>query len=317
MNLSTIIYALAFATVSSSGAWPQAPAPSGAPGPDWAVPEVVVRAPAPRLWKLTRGASTVYVLGVVEPLPKGQAWNIAQVTGILSRADRLIVRPYATVGLLGGFQALRRAHLPGGQSLDDELSPELREQLHGTLVRLGRDPKSLNHYKAAWAALDLERGLRDAGKLTDAEPGDTLLRIAHQKRVPIKEAGRYDGSVMLKQYANIPEDQGRELLQRAVLAVEHQLDAATTIGHAWAVGDLRTLRRVEGPSASLSTLLKAASAGQAFSVRADEDIVVAIDAALSQTGVSVTAFQLDGFARRGGAIDRLRTQGVVVTEPTE
>ena len=306
--------ALALAAFAASGAGAQAPA---AAGPEWAVPEIVVRAAAPRLWKLTRGASTVYVLGVVEPLPKGQAWNTAQVAGILSRADRLIVRPYATVGLFGGFQALRQAHLPGGRHLDDELPPSLRDRLHAVLVRLRRDPKRLDGDGAAWAALTLERTLRDGGKLTDAEPGDTLRKLARARRVPIKEAGHYDGSAMLKQYAALPEDKGRELLERAVLAVEHQLDAAPAIGHAWAVGDLRTLRRVEGPDASLSVLLKAAAAGQAFGARANQDIVAAIDAALADSGVSVTAFPLNGFARRGGAIDQLRAQGVTITEPVE
>ena len=163
----------------------------------------------------------------------------------------------------------------------------------------------------------LERALRDGGGLTDAEPGDTLLKLARANRVRVKEAGHYDGSAMLKQYVDLPENQGLELLERAMLAVEHQLDAAPAIGHAWAVGDLRTLRRIEGPNASPATLLRAATAGQALGLRADDDNVTAINAALAETGESIAAFPLDGFAGRGGAIDRLRAQGVVVTEPGE
>lgn len=316
MRFWVILGLLAFTNMFSTSAGAQEAKPTIS-APEWAVPEIVVRAPAPRLWKLTRGTSTVYVLGVVEPLPKGQAWNSAQVAGIIGRADRVIISPYTTVGFFAGFQAFRQAHLPGRQRLDDELTPEMRGRLHAVLTRLGRNPENLDHCKAAWAALLLEHDLRDAGKLTDAEPVDTLRQIARQRRVRIVEAGHYDGAAMLKQYVNLPEQKGLELLSGAVDVVEHQLSAAPEIGHAWAIGDLHALHRVEGPSASLISLLKATEIGKALSSRSEDDIVDAINTALAGHGLSVTTASLDDFARRGGAIERLRAQGVVITEPLE
>lgn len=212
---------------------------------------------------------------------------------------------------------MQQARQPRGRALADETPAALQARLRAVLGRLGRKPNSLDGYKASWAALDLLRNLRSFGPVTDAEPLGTLERLAKERHVPVKPSARYDALPMLKEFATLPEEQGLILLDRAVSAAEHQLERAQAIGRAWARGNLKVLREEEGPSARLSSLLKAAPAAQTIAARADEDIVAAIDAALALPGSSVAEFDLNSFARRGEAIEKLRAQGVEITEPAD
>jgi uncharacterized protein YbaP (TraB family) len=291
--------------------------PDSAESSGWSVPEVVVRAPAPRLWKLTKGNATVYVLGSVEPLPKGLSWNSAQVGRILSGADRLLTPPVGTVGTFGAIGALTASHLPGGRTLDQSLPPDLASRLRAVLVRLNRNPDSLQTYKLGWAALDLERAVRSSGQFTDDEPVETLTRLAREKKVTIRDMGRYDVTPVLKQLENLPDEEGVAALRLAVGSAEHELDNGADIGRAWADGNLRNLRRAQGPDASMAALIKVTPLGQYWAVRAEADALKSIDGALEQPGVSVTTMGINQFAKAGGLIDKLRAQGVQVTEPAE
>jgi len=292
-------------------------APVSSDSSAWSVPEVVVRAPAPRLWKLTKGNATVYVLGSVEPLPKGLIWNSGQVGRILSGANRLLTPPVGTVGAFGAIEALTASHLPGGRTLDQDLPPDLATRLRAVLVRLNRNQDSLNTYKPGWAALDLERSVRRSGDVTEDEPVETLKRLAREKKVTVREMGRYDVTPVLKQLENLPDQEGVAALKLAVESAEHQLDNGAKIGRAWADGNLHDLRRAQGPDATMAALIEVTPLGKAWAARAEQDALKSIDAALELPGVSVTVMGINQFAKTGGLIDQLRAQGVQVTEPAE
>jgi hypothetical protein len=218
---------------------------------------------------------------------------------------------------MGAIEAMTASHLPGGRTLDRELPPDLTARLQAVLMRLNRKPDSLQTYKPGWAALDLERAYRRSAQVTDDEPMETLKRLAREKKAPIIEMGRYDITPVLKQLENLPDEEGMAALRLAVDSVEHQLDNSAAIGRAWADGNLHDLRRAQGPDASLVALIKITPSGKAWAARAEDDELKAIDAALDLPGVSVTAFSVNQFARTGGLIDKLRAQGVQVTEPAE
>jgi uncharacterized protein YbaP (TraB family) len=297
--------------------------PATAPQPTtdspWAVQEVVVRAPATRLWKLSKGGSTVYVLGTVEPLQRGLAWNRAPLERIMGKANRLIIPPYASASLFGVIGADFQGLLPHGQSLDAELPDDLRERLHAVLSRIGQRPQAFNRNKAGMAAFHLNMRFRASSWVTAREPMDTLRQLAAHKRVPVQEAAHYDAAPMLKELTTVPEDRGILLLRRAVDATEYQLSHTSEISAAWARGDLHALRETLGPDATPVGVLQrgAVNTTRAFNANSDRDAAAAIEAALALPGVSVTFFDLRAFAVKGGLIDRLRAEGVEVTEPEE
>jgi len=278
----------------------------------WAVPEVVVQASAPRFWKLTRAGRTVYVLGIINPMPKQLPWNTAPVGRVLAKVDRLILPPTLT-----GTLALGETHLSGGRLLDDELPADLRGRLQSLLQRLGRNPNSLQHDKAAWAAIELESDLRTAGPVTGREPLNTLRHLAHDHHVQEMAGPHHDVAPAVREYLAQPEDKGVEILAAAVKAVENQLDHHEQIGKAWASGNLHDLGVFGGQDAGMLTLLESTQSGAAIGAQADRDVVAAVEAAMQLPGASIMILDLKAFARREGVVDALRGKGVDVEEQTD
>ena len=102
---------------------------------------MVVHLPAPRIWKVTHGASTLYIVGRIGLLPSGVQWNKAPIEKIMDHADRFIVPSYVT---MSGIGELWGRYLPLGRELDDELSDiPARSWTHSSNVCTARPEASI------------------------------------------------------------------------------------------------------------------------------------------------------------------------------
>lgn len=305
----------AAALAGAGGALAQSSENSGEP--EWRVTELVVVAPAPRLWKLTKGQSTVWVLGSIGLMPKNLKWNTAPVEHAIAGVNEVLLPPEGSVGLIQAVGAIRRSHLPHGEILDEQLSSELRTAYHEALSRLGRDPAKYQHEKPAWAALMLEVDLAHAASLTNAEPESTVKRLARDHRVRTTRIAAYNGGRMLDELVGLSDEQGRAALEVAVHGADFALDHASIAGHAWAAGQLKEVRANLSPDSAPSGLLWRTEKFKALEARAVDDTVSVVSAALSRPGSTFAILPLSLLARRDGALDRLRQQGVTVAEPQE
>lgn len=284
--------------------------------PTWSTaPEVVVTAGGPRLWKLERGGGTVWVLGYVEPMAKGQAWSTARVEGVIARCDRVLLAPTGSVGLLQALGALRRSHLPRGRTLDGQLTPELKSAYAAALARLGRDPAAYQHEKPVWAALVLQLDISGAKGLSYAEPEAAVRRLARSHHVPDSRMGAYRAGSVLQELLALPDAQGRAALADSVRGADFALDHAAAAGRAWAAGRLAAVRENLSPDETPGTVFRYSATYRALDALAVDDTVAALDAALARSRPTFALLSLSTLARRGGALDRLRAQGVAVTEP--
>ena len=101
------------------------------PSTDWSVEEVTVTAQSsgPAYWHAQKGAAEVWILGVVEALPKGYAWNQTHLGKLLDGTRLVLLPPRATASLFdaGWFLLTKRStlYLPDGQTLDGVLGAPL------------------------------------------------------------------------------------------------------------------------------------------------------------------------------------------------
>jgi uncharacterized protein YbaP (TraB family) len=286
-----------------------------APEPDWSVPEIVVTAPMPRMWRLVKGASTVWVLGVI-PLPRGLKWNTAAVTHVLDKADRVILPPRTEVGLFQAMEAASRSHLPKGRTLDGEFSPDLSAEYRSVMHRIGRDPAKYQTEKPAWAALMLDVDLMQTPGFDTREPAATVMQLAQAKHIPVSHA-TYRSDAMLDQLVSLPDDEGRAALSIAIAGADFALVHQDAAGAAWAAGRVAAVRANITPASSATALLLHTPVFQALAARSIDDTVSAIDHALSQPGTTLELMSLPSLAQKDGALDRLRAQGVEISEPAE
>lgn len=77
-----------------------------APSSEWSnIETVVVHANkrGPVMWRVTKGDSSVVLIGFVGPVPKDLSWNKDGVTEALTGAKQLLLNAQATVGLFEGL----------------------------------------------------------------------------------------------------------------------------------------------------------------------------------------------------------------------
>lgn len=303
--------------LTTAGSPPPAPSPSGASvEPEWTLADsVVVTAPSPRLWKLVKGASTVWVLGEIAPMPRGLAWNSAPLARVIQGADLVLLPPEGSGGVFDALRALARSHLARGATLDATLPPGLEASYRATLARLGHDPNAARHDKPAWAALFLEVDFVRSRGVDIAEPFRTVARIAREKHVKVARVASYKAGGVLDDLVSLPEDESEAALADATAGVNFGLDHVAAAGRAWAVGDLKTVRANLSPAETPLVVFLHTATGRRIGDRSTDDTTGALRSALGRPGVTVAVLRLAALVQKGGALDRLRAEGVAVTEP--
>ena len=276
---------------------------------------VVVTASSPRLWKLTRGGSTVWVLGEIQPLPKGLIWNSAPLARVIEGADRVLAPPEGYGGVLDALRALAKSRLPGNATLETTLPSSLDTRYRALLGRLGHDPNTPRRDKPAWAALFLEIDFIRSKGVDISEPFRTVSRIARSKHVRVQRIASYKAAGVLDELVSLPEAQSEAALADAVAGVDYGLDHVEAAGRAWAVGDLKAVRANTTPSETPLVVFLHTPTGQRLGAQSIDDTTNALRSALAKPGTTVAVLRLAALVQSGGALDRLRAEGVTVTEP--
>ncbi len=299
-------------TLVSSQSLPPSAAPTE---PEWSIADqVVVTAPSPRLWKLVKGGSTVWLLGEIEPMPKGLSWNSAPLAHVMQNANRILYPPEGYGGVFDALRALARSRLPHGATLNVTLPPPLYARYQAVLGRLGRNPDKTRRDKPAWAALFLELDFVRATGVDTAEPFRTVSRIAREKHVRVSRVASYKANGVLDELVSLPEDESEATLSDAIAGVDFGLSHIAAAGHAWAVGDLKTVRDNLSPAETPLIVFLHTPAGKRIGAQSTDDTTAALRTALAQPGVTVAVLRLAALVQKGGALDRLRAEGASITE---
>lgn len=282
----------------------------------WTDTPVIVSAQlsGPALWRVKRGNSEVILIGLLPVFPKSPAWKTRRVENALRGAQGLITPPVSKAGIGDMFLLMRVKSLPGNQELRSVLPPDLYNRYQATAARAGVSIRAFAHDKPVWAGARLRKDVLTRYGLSDQEPVDTISRLARRQNVPVRVAARYRLSPVLKDVDSMSDEAGRYCLQRTLDDIDFDLDRAPKAAAAWAAGDMRAVLANYHGSA-LMDCLEGSGKGAAMMERSVDDTVDAIDEALTHPGKTVALFPLAPLLRKGGALDRLRTQGDAITSP--
>jgi len=280
------------------------------------VAELVVQArtPGPAWWRVSKGGSTVWVLGVPSGLPRGTRWESLPLARRLTGARRLITPPSFSVGLGDVFGALAlRGKLKSKTPIEGSLPADLRARYLAAIVTLRQSPGHYDSWKPAVSGLIMLGDFRKRAGLDDSQPLAAARTIAGRKGVRIAAAASYKAMPFLRALAG----EITEAVDRACLAdALHEIEAGSGVVRAaaagWARGDVRVALTAErGFEACLATLPD-------FNARvrqtmADEAAAIAHD--LSTPGVSVAVIPLRALVAHDGVLERLKAEGYEIGTP--
>ena len=283
----------------------------------WPETQVVIRgrtAAGPVLWHIANGESQVIILGVLPVFPKKQPWQTTRVVNALHGARGLITPPASSTGVGDMWSMMTKKGLPDHGALKDALPPALNSRYESAARRAGVDIHDFAHDKPVWAGARLRREVLQRRGLSDDEPVQTVVGLAHRAGVPVRAAGRYDMGPMVKSVNAMSDAASQACLGYTLDDIDFDLDRAPVAARAWANGDLATVRgNYQG--STLMKCLAGSDASAAINSRSVNDSVAAISAALGTPGKTVAVIPLALLLRSGGVLDRLRAKGYEVSNP--
>jgi uncharacterized protein YbaP (TraB family) len=295
---------------------PAASAASSLPDPDGTLVEelvVVARERGPAWWRVSNGQSTVYVLGVPTVTPKGLAWDRSGLERRLQGAN-LVILPFSNVGVgvLGAPGALfNLMRLRSRSPIEDHLNGDLRVRFVAARTRIGQPANRYGTRNALAAGLILAQDYRDHAKLTAADPGKTIGRLAKAQRVKV-EAKTYDVGPIMGAAIRTPQAAQSACLDDVLQEIEAGPGAADRAAHAWADGDVPNAL---GGERSYERCMASAAGAGALDAKLKADQAAAIAHALKTPGHAIAVVQLRPLLSQGGVLDRLRAQGFEVKTP--
>ena len=269
------------------------------------------RLPGPAWWKVSRGDSKVFVLGMPGALPKGMAWDTSVLERRLKGANELIGRPQVKAGLGDLFGLMKlRSKTP----MEQQLSPELRGRLGAAETRIGQGSGHYSHWTPVVAGLMLVGDYRKSAALDSLEPGATIERLARRQGVRVEPAGAYNAGALLKTLTPELGALGPVCMTDALDEIDAGPAQIRIAAQGWAKGDPRAALSA---SRGYEKCVNAMPEGADLARRAMNDTAASIARALARPGHSVAIVNLRTLLASDGVLQQLRARGYTITTPED
>lgn len=295
------------------------------------VEEIVVlgERPGPQLWRVTSGEHTLWLLGLLQPLPKRMAWKSDAVEQVLDDSQEVIAAGgalSARVGLVGGIRLYRQwreiRRLPGEATLAEVLAPPLQARFDALREKYARRDRRLGELRPIFAAGRLfGAAVERVGLTLENDVHERVLKLAKRRDLPIRQVKieLEDPGKLLAAIGELPQAQQVACLEITVARLENDVGAMRARAQAWADGDIDAFRAVPyaDQEAACWQALGSAQEIAPLVARAQAEWLGYVDAALARSRVSLAMSPLDRILAPGGVLATLRAKGYAVRGPDE
>jgi hypothetical protein len=295
--------------------------------------------PGPRMWRVTNGEHTLWIMGLLSPLPSGMTWRSREAEGVIAQADEVLAPGVAEADVGAGDvfkmmllapSALAAIKNPGGKRLQDVLPAELYARWASSKQKyIGKDEK-IERHRPMFASQDLYlRATAAAGLVGSGFVWNSIAAIAKTHAVKVTQTSvsyplQLDksktkaGIASLANYAvdDIP------CFASTIDHLDSDIELMRTRANAWATGDLDVLRKLRTEDFA-PACRDVSDAAMSFQRRPEveqqlaESWVNAARAALEKNRTSFAALPLSEILKPGGYLARLQSMGYQLHQPDE
>ena len=311
------LFALFFALGLLAGA-PQAAIAQTAQEPEaTTVEEVVVlarRSGAP-MWTVTRGDSTLILVGAITGIPRDLEWRPDDLEAAAARSQ-LILTPQegraSVTDLLRVIWRIRTiARMPRGQTSADWLTPEWQARLDGIMA--GERNQDWRGKSLLILGFDL---MQDKAGYTGRRGGDDAMdvvrRAARRARVEARPVGTVRGDELIDSLIEAPQSAHVPCVEAAIAAAEQGPDAARQRAEHW-----RARRVAEVIASPIDRALDQCWpwGDPEIAPQLHQQWAAAIETSLISPGVTMGVAPIRLLAEEGGVLDGLEARGFEVVGP--
>lgn len=281
------------------------------------VEDVVVlarRSGAP-MWTVTRGDSTLILVGAISGIPRDLAWRPDDLEAAAARSQQILTPQEGRASVTDLLRVVWRmrtiARMPRGQTSADWLMPEWQARLEAVMA--GERNQDWRQKSLLILGSDL---LQDkaghAGQRGGEDALDVIVRAARRARVEVRPVGTVRGDDLVDSLIEAPQSAHVPCVQAAIVAAEQGPDAAR-----WRAEDWRASRVAEVVASPLDQAL-----GQCWpwgdpeiAPRLHQQWAAAIETSLFSPGVIMGVAPIRLLAEEGGVLDGLKARGFEVVGP--
>ncbi|MEJ1963243.1 MAG: TraB/GumN family protein [Gammaproteobacteria bacterium] len=298
--------------------------------PDADVTEVEVNSerPGPNLWRVSNGDHVVWLMGTLDPLPKGIIWRSHEIESVLGEVKQLVPsRPDVDVDagpitlVRTYFQWRRVKKIPGKETLKDWLPPPLYARWNALKVRYKVTDSDIDKLTPVLAGTRMYARALDISKLSSGDGIErSVVKLARKHNVKVVQTQLKveDPRQVVTQFGEIPRSVQISCLEAIVGHLEKDLETMKAQANAWALGDVAALRALPYPnevevctnaletSDRMKKLLESVDAGW------DKSVETALGASGKPTLAVKPIYELLG---PNGTIEKLRARGFKIEGP--
>lgn len=318
------VFFLATATLTAPVAAAGQSAPDAPPVQDWSnnIETVTVTGvrPGPALWHIAANGSDVWILGTVEPMPKGLDWNSDALKTILDGAKQAYLPPELSAGffemswfLLTDLDSLKQ---PDGRHLEETLPPALRARFVAARTALGKDANAYSDDLAALSAYDMENDFHGRAGLDGTSAGKTVAKLARKYHVRVKPIATYEAMPIIREIPKLSDAAQRACLTGALDDIDIQTLHADAAARAWAVGDIAGVKAHYSEN-NLYSCFDQTKSFAAVRETLISDVFATVRNALAKPGKTLVVLGIGTLLRKGGLLDRLEANGIAVSSPAD
>jgi len=289
--------------------------------------EVIGERPGPQLWKVTNGESTLWLLGLLQPLPKRMKWKSGAVEEVLDQSQEVIAAGGsvdARLGLISGFKLYRQWRAlsvnPDDATLADVLPPELYGRFEALRAKYAPRDRDMAELRPIFAAGALFRAAVERVGLTlENDVHSRVEKLAKKRDLPIRRVKLTleNPSETLGALGEIALTQEIACLETTIARLETDVEAMRVRAKAWADGDIDAFRAASYPDQqnACPNAISSAPEIKPLIEKAQSDWLVLVDAALAKSTISLAMQSMDRVLGEDGVLAYLRSKGYAVRGP--
>jgi TraB/PrgY/gumN family len=314
---SVAVVLSAFALLSAAPALAQNPAPTVETQATDRLDDIVVlarRSGAP-MWTVTRGDSTLILVGAISGVPRDLSWRPDDLQAAAARADLVLTPQEGRASMTDLFRLIWRSRtvalLPGETTTADYLSADWQTRLDAVMA--GERGEAWRRQSLLFLSIDLLRHKAGYSMRRDGPDAvDVVRRAARTARVTVRPIGIVRGDEIVESLIASPPSAHLPCLQSAILAAEAGPEAARDRAEDWRA--LRVADVVASPiDAALNQCWPWGDPDIAPQLR--QHWAAAIETALVAPGVTLGVAPIRLLAETGGVLDGLEARGLEIQGP--
>lgn len=266
------------------------------------------------VWRVSQGGATIILVGHIDRVPRGAAWNPTALEEAVGLADSVVLpaRNRASLADLGRviYRARSVVRLPKGKTVGDYITSELAGRLQSLQARGALDRSYLKSHPSS-LALDLRQhiGAADRGGVDAA---DVVRAAARTRKVTMEPITVLGADKLLDSYFEQGPAGSVPCLEASASAAEAGSPAVRARIESWTKS-----RSAEVLASPVEKAISACQLGHTpelvCSLRAQWRAVV--QRKLTEPGVTLGVAPLEYLAEDGGILDSLAEAGLEVEGP--